>query len=244
MAALVSERGWVADSLRAHFVSRAARNEEIVRRYLAGETMQTIATGVDLSRNGVASILHRSGIRKRLDLSVMDSKIVRRYTSGESPEKIAISIGTCPEAVRYRLKKNGVVCVPGRLAKGRPFAEDHKKKLSISRRLSGIAKGERNPNWRGGKQSNWEALRNSAMYKDWRKSVYSRDGYTCQGCGDARGKNLHAHHILPRSKFPEFTFAVRNGITLCVPCHEKTMGREMESAPDWQKIVDSVGEGR
>ncbi|WP_416360620.1 HNH endonuclease [Burkholderia gladioli] len=47
-----------------------------------------------------------------------------------------------------------------------------------------------------------------------------RDRFTCQHCGDARGGNLHAHHILPFATHPELRVDVSNGITLCKPCHK------------------------
>lgn len=40
---------------------------------------------------------------------------------------------------------------------------------------------------------------------------------SCQYCGSI--KNLQAHHILSKSKHPEFALFLNNGITLCEPCH-------------------------
>lgn len=63
----------------------------------------------------------------------------------------------------------------------------------------------------------------SARYRTWRKAVFERDDYTCQGegCG-SRGGELNADHIKPFSTHPELRFKVSNGRTLCVPCHKKT----------------------
>lgn len=66
-----------------------------------------------------------------------------------------------------------------------------------------------------------ERLRRSATYKRWRKSVFERDRYTCQECGN-RGGYLNADHIKPFALFPALRFDVTNGRTLCVPCHRKT----------------------
>lgn len=57
-------------------------------------------------------------------------------------------------------------------------------------------------------------------YKEWRKCVYKLDNYTCQKCGDNKGGNLNAHHILSYRANPEVKTEVSNGITLCESCHK------------------------
>lgn len=58
-------------------------------------------------------------------------------------------------------------------------------------------------------------------YPEWRRKVYERDRYTCQACGDAKGGNLVAHHILNYTEHPDLRVSVENGITLCESCHKK-----------------------
>lgn len=82
-------------------------------------------------------------------------------------------------------------------------------------------KGENSPAWKGGKTSEMERIKGCKKYHEWRTSVFRRDGYTCRGCG-IRGGHLEAHHILPKSEFPELMFDLDNGITLCHECHKKT----------------------
>lgn len=50
----------------------------------------------------------------------------------------------------------------------------------------------------------------------WSKAVRKRD-VVCQVCGT--DKTLQAHHIIHRSKNPELSFVLNNGITLCKNCH-------------------------
>lgn len=56
-------------------------------------------------------------------------------------------------------------------------------------------------------------------YYNWRKSVFKRDKYTCQCCGEEGGE-LNAHHIEAYSRALELRTSVDNGITLCKRCHD------------------------
>jgi len=50
----------------------------------------------------------------------------------------------------------------------------------------------------------------------WSVKIRERDT-ACLYCGSA--KKLQAHHILSKSKHPEFALFLNNGITLCEVCH-------------------------
>lgn len=106
-------------------------------------------------------------------------------------------------------------------------------------------KGAGNPNWRGVGET--MPIVRQWLLANWRPAVFARDGYTCQECGDARGRNLNAHHIEPLAKImarkrrtlkpalktpedrvafayvlladPDIT-TIENGVTLCAACHE------------------------
>ena len=97
--------------------------------------------------------------------------------------------------------------------------------LKARKRISEIVR-ERTPkgpachSYKDGKLAERRGERLTAEYKRWRYDVYVRDGFACRHCGDARGGNLHAHHVKPFATHPELRLDVANGITLCEPCHK------------------------
>lgn len=62
--------------------------------------------------------------------------------------------------------------------------------------------------------------RKTNEYYLWRKSVYEKDNYTCQCCGDDKGGNLNAHHLVNYMENEELRTDIDNGITLCKTCHK------------------------
>lgn len=86
--------------------------------------------------------------------------------------------------------------------------------------------GEKHYNWKGGVTKKAELIRGSCEYKNWRKSVFERDNYTCVICGDRSCTDnrirLNADHIKPFSIYIELRFDINNGRTLCEPCHRNT----------------------
>lgn len=82
-------------------------------------------------------------------------------------------------------------------------------------------RGKNHPNWKGGVTHLRRGLRDTLEYKQWRKSVFERDDYTCQSCFK-RGGELQADHIKPWSTHPELRTSLSNGRTMCKECHMKT----------------------
>ena len=72
--------------------------------------------------------------------------------------------------------------------------------------------------WKGGLTQKGRA---GFYYNEWRKSVFERDDYTCQFCGQQGGR-LEVDHILPYSTHVELRYELSNGRTLCNPCHRTT----------------------
>lgn len=83
---------------------------------------------------------------------------------------------------------------------------------------------ENSPVWKGG-VSYSRVERATHEYIKWRNSVYSRDEYRCQCCGERNGSGhavtLCAHHIKNWKDNPDDRYDVSNGITLCEKCHNK-----------------------
>lgn len=93
--------------------------------------------------------------------------------------------------------------------------------------LKGFRAGERSHLWKGGITPINHKIRSSMEYKEWRKSVFERDGYCCTACGykreaGAERREFNADHIKPFALYPELRFELSNGRTLCVPCHRQT----------------------
>jgi len=102
----------------------------------------------------------------------------------------------------------------------------------ISKSNIGLHVGNRSSTWKGGVTALTRLIRSCVRYAQWRKAVFVRDNFTCQGCGQFGGQ-LNAHHIKPFSEiFSESVVTsleqsynydnfwdINNGITLCSKCH-------------------------
>lgn len=64
--------------------------------------------------------------------------------------------------------------------------------------------------------------RSSDRYKEWRSSVFIRDGFQCKKCGTK--KDLQAHHIKPWKSNKDLRYSISNGVTLCRKCHLEAHG--------------------
>jgi hypothetical protein len=79
--------------------------------------------------------------------------------------------------------------------------------------------------------------RNSPACKNWRTSVYRRDGFKCRiADGHCSGK-IEAHHILGWRDYPELRYQSNNGITLCLHHHPRSRFGEMILSPFFQEMV-------
>lgn len=82
--------------------------------------------------------------------------------------------------------------------------------------------GENNHNYKKDiSMEDRERGRNFEGYYFWRRSVFKRDNYTCQCCGDKTGSNLNAHHLNGYNWYKKGRIDVRNGVSLCFNCHSE-----------------------
>lgn len=102
-------------------------------------------------------------------------------------------------------------------------------RANMSKARMGKYTGASHPNWKGGNRPENTLIRESSAYLQWRRSVFTRDDFTCQDCGQ-RGGDLEAHHDLPFAHFPALRLEILNGVTLCVECHRKTFIHHKELA--------------
>lgn len=73
-------------------------------------------------------------------------------------------------------------------------------------------------NWKWWITNENNKIRSSTDYKNWRKSVFDRDNFTCVMCWKIWW-TLNAHHIEHFSKNKEKRLDINNWITLCKMCH-------------------------
>ncbi len=101
-------------------------------------------------------------------------------------------------------------------------------------------RGEKHPNWKGGKTGLRQQIRHSFKYKQWRTAIFKRDNWTCCECGRKRKKGdrvvLQVHHkkafykifednnikTLEDAKKCDELWNLENGETLCIACHRQT----------------------
>jgi len=146
----------------------------------------------------------------------LDSRIIILYKNGHSMAKIAKMLGLYASTIGYRVKLLGISRSISESLVGQVKSKAHNEALGLSRKLNGVAKGSKNPNWQGGVSTEHDKIRHNTEQQLWKRAVKERDG-ACMSCGDK--KNLHAHHVLSFSTHPHLRTAISNGMTLCKKCH-------------------------
>lgn len=155
--------------------------------------------------------------------------------------------------------------------KGKPLSQEHKESLSKAKigkpilhilankdeyhkKAMDKQRGVPRPKWRGVNSSRYihggkiRRARNIDMsraeYKNWRKSVFIRDNYTCQICLCVDKTRLQADHIKSYSEYPDLRYEIDNGRVLCVDCHKKTPNYGMRNKKALKINVQNPNEFR
>jgi len=157
------------------------------------------------------------------------------YQNGASLEELGNKYNVSAMTIRAKLISNG--CEMRRshetAVKQKTFEKAHAKVRQLcetgefQKRRSAMLQGIPVEEWQDFITPQNKQLYKTPEYKQWQKSVFKRDNYTCKMCGKTKCK-IAAHHIYPKAKYPHRTFDVNNGITLCEKCHHKTIGTEYE----------------
>jgi len=104
-----------------------------------------------------------------------------------------------------------------------------------------LIRGSNHPRWNPElTEEDRRERRKNRDYIDWRESVYRRDDYTCQCCGDDKGGNLVAHHILNFSEHENLRLDIDNGITLCGHCHKEFHDEYGYTQNDKQQLEEFI----
>lgn len=120
--------------------------------------------------------------------------------------------------------------------------DNHADVKGINNPMHGVRLlGENNGNWKGGITSANALFYRSDEYKQWRRTIFIRDRWTCQECG-ARRTRIHSHHILPYRdwKAPCYSLNVNNGITLCAKCHGNVRYKEYTMFNKYFDIANGI----
>lgn len=126
------------------------------------------------------------------------------------------------------------------LRKGILFSDLTKERMSKAKNgmWGGKFIGSNHPKWKSPEQRKsplYKQIRDCVKMQEWRKAIFQRDDYTCQGCSK-RGGTLNADHIkqfalilkerkiktLEESLVCSELWELTNGRTLCSQCHRKT----------------------
>ena len=160
-------------------------------------------------------------------------------------------------SISKKLKEKGI-CPPleTRFKKGHKINIGRKTSDNIKAKQRLVKLGKKNPMYSRRKpgRSLYSYFHCCLEFKSWRLSVFERDKFVCQmpGCNQLE-KYVEAHHIKAFSKIvKEYKLktiedalkckrllSVSNGITLCRPCHQKTLRKEDEFLDMFNAIISN-----
>ena len=148
------------------------------------------------------------------------SRLGRKHTS-DSRERMRQSKLGHSHSAETRMAMSQTRTGAGNHFYGKTHSESARARMS-ARKL-----GRKPPNWNPDRTHSSEKhrLRSTREWKEWRGAVFARDRHTCMECGIVGGL-LEPHHIIPLRVSFDRLFDLKNGITLCRACHQKTICKE------------------
>ncbi len=177
-------------------------------------------TGKKKTRQHILNLRHANAWK-------FTNEILADYQKGDAILWIARRYKSDKRVIRTILKEHGI------------------KKLRGRKGITAWNKGKRCPQfggenhwcWKGGISPVIMRIRRCAKYKQWVKTVFEQDNYTCQLCGKRGNGDIEADHypkmfseIIFEDEIKTFEEAMdcdrlwdrENGRTLCKNCHRKT----------------------
>lgn len=125
---------------------------------------------------------------------------------------------------------------------GRKKSDKHRINISMGKAGKATASGENHYRWikdRSKVIAKYQKERNNPEYKQWRKSIYVRDGNVCKMNNESCSGRLEVHHILRWSDFPDLRYDINNGIVLCHAHHPKSRRIENEMTEFFFGLIDN-----
>ena len=99
--------------------------------------------------------------------------------------------------------------------------------------------------WKKGNR--WKNSGGEVRYKTWRKNVFElnkgkygyQKHYVCIKCNKKRKTTrvMHAHHIYSWKKFPDKRYTIKNGVVLCIKCHNAFHAKHRFKALDNPELL-------
>jgi hypothetical protein len=97
-------------------VRKPLNMDEIIRRYIAGDSCQVLAEAFGVHGDTIRARLAEAGVPRRKNtesprrerVSIDSDAVVKRYLAGESEKALAAAFGVDRNAIRTRLRKAGV----------------------------------------------------------------------------------------------------------------------------------------
>ncbi|MHB8118608.1 MAG: NUMOD3 domain-containing DNA-binding protein [Methanothrix sp.] len=105
--------------------------------------------------------------------------------------------------------------------KGSHLSEEHRRRLSETRILRGVAKGDKNPAWRGGTSFKPYCYKFDEALKEEVRARFGRKCYLCPTTENENGRRLTCHHV-DYNKSQGCKGLKWSLLPLCDPCHGKT----------------------